>query len=285
VRRTVLFLALLTMGLACAPAGAQESCDELMRGIKLNVFDREWGQVETSAGRLLAEFPECRHRQQASYLLAQALDRGGQPERALVAYAGFLEDYCRGETEAIDCGLAQVALYDLAGRQYERTGGKDYLEVLTDGLNRSGDAGIFAALRLSDMKDHGLRARALPRLLKAYDTDIDPDVRNRVYLAILKIDPKRAPSEKTDGSDGADDGPSLISVEVFSKEANRVEVRVNMPVILADALVKALPDAVRQEMAKDGIDIEMIYKAIREQNHGTIFEAETPEITIRIWLQ
>jgi len=285
VRRPALLLALLIAGLAAAPAGAQESCDELMRGIKLNIFDREWAQVETSAGRLLAEFPDCRHRQQVSYLLAQALDRGGQEERALAAYAGFLEDYCRGDTEAIDCGLAQVALYDLAGRQYERTGEKDDLKILTDGLNRSGDAGIFAALRLSDMKDHGLRARALPRLLQAYETDIDPDVRNRVYLAILKIDPRRAPSEKMDGSDGTDDGPSLISVEVFNKEANRVEVRVNMPVILADALIKALPDMVRDEMAKDGIDIEMIYKAVRDQNRGTIFEAETPEITIRIWLQ
>jgi hypothetical protein len=276
---------LLVAGLACAPAVSQESCDELMRGIKLSVFDREWEQVETSAGQLLAEYPDCRHRQQASYLLAQALDRGGDAGRAMAAYTGFLEDYCQGETDAIDCGLAQVALYDLAGRQYERTGDRAYLEVLTDGLNRPGDAGIFAALRLSDMKDHGLRARALPRLLAAYETDIDPDVRNRVYLAILKIDPKRAPAEKGAGGDGVDDGPSLISVEVFSKENNRVEVRANMPVILADALVKALPDAVRQEMAKDGIDIEMIYKAIREQNHGTIFEAETPEITIRIWLQ
>jgi hypothetical protein len=276
---------LLIAGLVVAPAGAQESCDELMRGIKLSVFDREWGQVEASAGRLLAEFPECRHRQQASYLLAQALDRGGKAERALAAYTGFLDDYCRGDTEAIDCGLAQVALYDLAGRQYEHTGDREYLDVLTGGLDRSGDAGIFAALRLSDMKDHGLRARALPRLLQAYDSDIDPDVRNRVYLAILKIDPKRAPSERDDGGDGADDGPTLISVEVFSKEANRVELRVNMPVILADALVKALPETVRQEMVKDGIDIQMIYQAIREQNRGTIFEAETPEITVRMWLQ
>jgi hypothetical protein len=278
---------LLAATLAAAPAAADDSCEALMRRIKLSVFDQEWQQVQESATRLLGEFPDCRHRQQASYLLAQALDRGGQPERALAAYSGFLEDFCGPGSEAIDCGLARVALYDLAARQYERTSQRDYLSILTDGLKRPGDAGVFAALTLADMRDTSLRSRALPRLKEAYASDADPDVRNRICLAILKIDPSQTLCGKAGGTDARarDDGPSLISVEVYNKANARVELRVNMPVILAESVIKALPNEIRQQMADEGINIEQIYQAVREQAMGTIFEAETPEMKIRIWLQ
>jgi hypothetical protein len=64
-----------------------------------------------------------------------------------------------------------------------------------------------------------------------------------------------------------------------------VELKVNMPVALADAVIKALPAEVHLEMTKNGIDIQAIYQAVRDQARGTLFQAETEEMTIRIWLQ
>ncbi len=276
--------------LACAlplAAGAApaQSCEELMREIKLAVFDEKWPQVQADTGRLLAEHPQCRHRQQATYVRAQALDRQGKGAEALAAYQGFLDGYCQGGSPALDCGLARSSLYDLAGREYARQKRPEMLLLLLDGLADPGDSGILAALTLADLPDATARARALPRLLSAYTSDVDPDVRNRICLAVLKIDPDRSPCSS--GREARDEGgaPSLISVELFNKEENRVELRVNMPVALADAVIKALPPQVHQEMAKEGIDIQAIYQAIREHSRGTLFSAETDDMTIRIWLQ
>jgi hypothetical protein len=277
---------LIASVLAAPPAAAAAlSCEALMREIKLGVFDEKWEQVQTATGQILGDHPDCRHRQQAAYLRAQALDRLGRSDAALAAYRGFLADYCAAGASGIDCSQGRVSLYNLAGRLYTARKRPEHLQVLLDGLQQPGDAGTFAALTLADVPDAGLRAKALPRLLAAYKQDVDADVGNRICLAILKIDPARSPCSQGRSGSGQAGPPTLISVEMFNKQEQRVELKVNMPVALADAVIKALPAEVHLEMTKNGIDIQAIYQAVRDQARGTLFQAETDEMTIRIWLQ
>jgi hypothetical protein len=285
VRSGILRLALLTLALAAAAAGpsqAQDDCSGLMRAIKLDLFDQDWTAVETGATRLLAEFPDCPHRQQAAYVRAQALDRSGQGGRALAAYQGFLDDYCAGEG-GVDCGLARVALYDVAGRLVREEGSREALGLLLEGLEDPGDAGIFAALTLADQENPDMRREALPRLKRALEGDLDQDVRNRVCLAVLRLEP--GPSPCAGPAAVAGGPPTLISVEVFDKRSDRVELKINMPASLADAVMRALPEEIQGEMAAEGVDVKSIFQAIRQNARGTIFEADTPDMRIRIWLQ
>jgi len=274
---------LLLPGLAALAQDAAD-CDALMREIKLDVFDQEWEAVQTGAGKLLSRYPDCSHRQQAAYLRAQALDRSGLEDRAMAAYGGFLSDYCQDPAGDVQCELAQVARYDLAGRLVREGGRRDALNLLLDGLDQKGDAGVFAALTLADQQNKNLQLEALPYLKKALDTKLDRDIRNRVCLAVLKIEPGPSPcAESRPGK--ATGGPSLISVEVFDKTADAIQVRLNMPVSLAAALIRALPAEIRDEMNAEGVDVQSIFQAIRENATGTIFELETNEMTVRIWLQ
>jgi len=273
---------MLSVVVAAAPGAGD--CDTLMRDIKLEVFDQNWAEVQAGARKLLAEYPDCPHRQQAAYLRAQAMDRDNQKDRALAAYTGFLQDYCREPGNGMHCELAQVALYNLAGRLVREDGRRDALAILLEGLEQQGDAGVFAALTLADQRDENLKADALPHLETALGRDLDRDIRNRVCLAILKLKP--GPSPCADPRPGkATGGPTLISVEVVDKEADAIQLRLNMPVALAEAMIRALPAEIRDEMDTAGIDIQTIFQAIRNNAMGTVFELETNELAVRIWLQ
>jgi hypothetical protein len=283
-----LLLALGAIGpialLLSAPAHAEEDCATLMRAIKMQVFDQNWEKVNTEASRLLATYPDCPQRRQAAYLRAQAMDRGGESNQALAAYNDFLTDYCAAPEEVVHCELAQVALYDLAGRLVESEDHGEALAILEAGLKEPGDAGVFAALTLADQPTKKMQSDALPYLKEALAAGLDRDVRNRVCLAILKIEP--GPSPCAEPAKGLVPGaPSLISVEVFDKQAETIQLRLNMPVALADAVVRALPDDIRNEMDLEGIDIKSIFASIRSNSMGTIFELETSEMKVRIWLQ
>ncbi len=192
-RLPAFFLPLLMVSALAAAAPGADECDTLMREIKLDVFDQNWTEVQAGARKLLAEYPDCPHRLQAAYLRAQAMDRNDQTDRALAAYNGFLQDYCQEQDSGVHCELAQVALYNLAGRLVKEDGRRDALTILLEGLEQPGDAGVFAALTLSDQEDKNLKADALPYLEKALEGDLDRDIRNRVCLAILKIKPGPSP--------------------------------------------------------------------------------------------
>ncbi len=267
-----------------AAAPGEDDCNTLMREIKLDVFDQNWTEVQAGARKLLAEYPDCPHRLQAAYLRAQAMDRNDQADRALAAYSGFLQDYCQEQDSGVHCELAQVALYNLAGRLVKEDGRRDALTILLEGLDQPGDAGVYAALTLADQEDENLKADAIPFLEKALEGDLDRDIRNRVCLAILKIKPGPSPcAEARPGK--ATGGPTLISVEVVDKTAGATQLRLNMPVALAEAMIRALPTEIRNEMNTAGIDIQTIFQAIRNNAMGTVFELETNEMSVRIWLQ
>ena len=275
--------ALLAVLLAPVTAFADD-CTSVMRAIKLDVFDQKWESVETGARQLLATYPDCTHREQAAYLRAQSLDRGGHPEQALAAYSGFLSDYCGEPDATVHCSLAQVAIYDLAGRMLDGPRRRDALSILLEGLDQPGDAGVFAALTLADQSDTSMRKEALPHLKAALETDLDRDIRNRVCLAILRIEP--GPSPCAESSSGRTPGsPTLISVEVLNAVTGQPELRLNMPVALAEAVVRALPAEIRNEMSAEGVDVQSIFQAIRDNATGTIFQLETEDTKVRIWLQ
>lgn len=266
------------------PAAGAGSCDSLMRDLKLLIFDHEWGQVEATARRLLALGPDCEHQAQATRVLAQALDRQGRAEEAFTTYSTFLDIWCDG-ADSLTCGRARTDTYRLATTLYGWDPRQKYLDLLLDGMERPGDSGLVAALHVADLPDARLRFLAMPRLESAYASDLDPDIVTRVCLAMMKIDPESAPCAQ-----GRENGPKnsraeLISVEVYDKVAGKPQLRLNMPVALAEAVIRALPEAVRTEMAREGVDIRQIFQAIREQASGTLFEAETEEIKVRIWLR
>ncbi|MFQ5720309.1 MAG: hypothetical protein ACE5IK_12240 [Acidobacteriota bacterium] len=288
-RRPGPWSALVVSIMALAPgahllAAPADSCRDLMRELKLVTFDGDWVQVEHLARRLIDLGPDCEHREPASRLLAQALDRQGRDTEAFVAYDRFLASFC-SDTTRLTCSRARTDLYRLATSLYSSEHRQKYLDVLLDGMEQDGDTGLVAALDVAALPAPRLRALALPRLKSAYAGDLDSDIRDRVCLAMMKIDPRSAPCAS--GPSGGDDGSlaELISVEVFDKTTGKPQLRVNMPVALAEAVIRALPDSVHEEMAKEGVDIREIFQAIREQHSGTLFEAETEEMKVRIWLQ
>ncbi|MFQ5768571.1 MAG: hypothetical protein ACE5ID_11400 [Acidobacteriota bacterium] len=267
-----------------ASAKTADDCNKLMRRLKLDVFDEKWEQVRIKAVALLNSSSSCPHKAQVAYLKAQALARLGREQEALEGYGDFLEDYCATPGGPVNCDLARSARYELAARLYRKDGRRKHLDLLLDSLDLPGDAGIMAALTLADIDDPAIRKRALPYLLKAFKMDLDDDVASRICLAVLKIDPAKTPCGQAPQAGGSSAGPTLISVEIFDFDENKVQLRINMPVALAEVVIRSLPPEILEEMSKEGIDIQSIFQTIREQTDGPLFEMTTQDQRIRIWL-
>ena len=273
---------------AAADTASPASCDQMFRQIKLDSFDEKWADVLRDCDRLLARQPACPQASQAAFFRARALDRSGRAEEALTAYSTFLETHCAAGS--LNCDAARIERFTLAGRLWQAHARRPHLDLLLEGARDPGSSGTYAALTLAGLDNAEGRTVALPRLLRAYGAETDADIRNRICLAVLRIDPDKVPcgrEPKPPAADqaAADDGPQLISIEIYDKDEGRVELRMNMPVALADAFLRAMPEEARSHMDQSGFDVQRLFQQIRSQHKGQIFFAETEDTRIRVWLQ
>ena len=179
-----------------------------------------------------------------------------------------------------------------------RVKGSACSDTLDEGLsNPSVYVSTLAAIRASDTKDEALRGRALLVLKKALSTQSDPDIRNEILIAILKIDPKQVPSpapratEGTGGNAGTAAGhpPAFIKMTIFNKEAGRYDLKINLPVAFAQMLLNSLGEETRAEMRREagrrGINLDDVFTAIQKAGPGRFLELDTEESRIEVWIE
>jgi hypothetical protein len=274
--------------LAAAPADE----DELFRQMKVDVFDGNWSAVLRTAEEILAGFPDGTAATQAAYQRARALSHlPGREADATAAYRDFI---ARHPDEGLLVEQAWTGIFSLAcdGRRQASAG---CVAALSEGLSRPLPyVSTLAAIRASDTNDPPLRRRALAALKGTLRTQDDPDIRNEILIAILKIDPREVPqptpppgAPPAPRAPGAP--PTLIRLSVFNKATQRYEVRINVPVAFAQMLVDALGDDEKQELRDEakrrGIDLDDIFAAIRKSGSGRFLDVDTEDSRIEVWIE
>ena len=132
------------------------------------------------------------------------------------------------------------------------------------------------------------KKRALPVLVEAYKLEDDADFRNEICLAIIKIDPSEC------GGGSGRTGPELpeaqwIKVRIWDCNANKEQVKVNMPLSFAQAVLESLGEPVMEEFRARGFDLENLWESLRRMNYRdkisiSIDEGEECQ-EIEIWFE
>ncbi len=277
-------------------AGATRSEDGLLRQVKVDVFDQKWTEVLRGCEELQERNPSGPAAAQVGFYRARALSRiPGREAEGLQAFRQFVERF-PGERVLIE--EAWTSIFALACDP-ARTARSDCAATLARGLTaRSTYVSTLAAIRSSDVEDETLRREAMVRLKAAYAEQTDPDIRNQVLLAILKIDPRQVPGTESpkpgsrkpaEAGRGAGQEPTLIRMTVFDKKENRFHVKVNLPVGFARALLDALGEEQKQELRrearKEGVDLDDIFEAIRKSGAGKLLEVDDEDSHVEIWIE
>jgi hypothetical protein len=295
VRDVVVLGVLLLAATAATAAGAARPAEPaLLRQIKVEAFDGHWPEVLALADNYLARFPDAGSVPQVEFTRARALAR--LPGRAADSTAAFREFAARHPEETLLVEQSWSGIFSLAcdaGRQ-ESAG---CAATLSEGLlSPLAYVSTLAAIRASDTRQEPLRRRALARLKDTLRTQSDPDIRNEILIAILKIDPREVPPPparpriaQAPPVVAAGANPTLIRMSIYDKAADKYTLRINLPVAFAQMLVDALGEADKVELKesakKQGIDLDDIFDAIQKSGTGRFLDVDTPENRIEVWIE
>lgn len=293
-RRRGFLSAGLGLVLTAALLGAAPSEETLFRQVKVDVFDRDWQAVLRGCEEILVKFPGGPAATHAAFYRATALSRipGREPEAAQ-AFRRFLEAY-PGEKVLVDEAWASLIAISCAPRGQSTAA---CAALLREGLaGPSRYVSTLAAIRASEVRDDELRRLALAALKRSYADQTDPEIRDEILIAILKIDPKQVPQPGPAGpapprppSAGKKRPPSLIRMTVFNKAERRYELKFNLPLAFARMLLEAIDETHRQELRKEarskGFDLDEIFAEIEKQGAGKLFELDDETSRIEIWIE
>lgn len=283
--------------LAFAPLGGAATEEDLFRQVKVDVFDQDWPAVLRGCDQILKQRPSGPAAARASFYRARALSRiPGREAEGLEAFRRFVAGFPQ---EKVMVEEAWGAIFSAACNP--RSGnGAACSAALREGLaDPSPYVSTLAAIRAADTGDQALRPRALAGLKKAYATQTEPEIKNEILIAILKIDPSQVPQAAAPSppprpgsaqhKSTAAKEPTLIRMTVYNKIEKRYELKVNLPVAFARMLVDALDDSdledISREARKKGIDLDDIFQAIDKAGAGKLLEVDSEESHIEIWVE
>jgi hypothetical protein len=279
------------LSVQAAPAASDEA---LLKVMKVAQYDGDWPAVLRGSESLLRKYPSSPWAPQAEFQRARALARlPGRESEANAAYRKFIH----GHPSDRDRLLVEQAWSELFSLSCEgkRRASSGCSATLQEGIaDPSLYVSMLAAMRAADAGDPAVRRRAVPILKRAYDMENDTEIHNEILIALLKIDPRQVPPPPPPPRAQAAPPavpplPSLIKMTIFNKTSRRYDLQINLPVAFAQILVDALGEdersALKEGAAKQGVDLDDIFQAIRKNGQGRLVDLDAPDTRIEVWIE
>lgn len=273
------------------PVDAAGSPEEL-RTAKALFFDRKYTEARRAWRQIMAS-PDLDDADAAAYWVARCSEKLGEHARALREYGEYLE---RGPTDSTLAEEARTSRVGLATRLY-KAGEKQRLPILHEGLRDPSTAvRYFAALQLSSLGP-GVGDPAIAVLKRILKRESDPDLLDRARLGLLRLDPgalaDTGRGRADTGSLRAEERPpaparqaSWIELRIFDAAKDEPTVSVSLPVALAELVFRALPDSAREDLRREGYDVDNFWRKLRALGPTEILRIEGEEGgSIQIWLE
>jgi hypothetical protein len=277
------------LALLASTAVAAEDCEAIARRMSVAALDQMWGGVLEDASSYLESCAGGPQAEKAAFYKARALDRLRRFDLAFPAYRSFMDRFCPRGGESFLCEDATVSLYTLAADRVAK-GEADKLQILLDGL-RSGDfySKVFAGVQISKLPSHpDAKAKALPVLVEAHRLEDDPDFRNEICLAILRIDPSQCGGGPGRPGAGLPE-PQMIRVRVWDCNAQKEKVSVNLPFSFARAAIESLGPEILNEVEAQGFDLENAWETLKKLKPNERFQLSIHEedecLEVEIWFE
>lgn len=254
---------------------------ERIRNAKALFFDRkyaearqEWQAIGAAAGAGDADA--------AWYWVARCSESLKDYERALKEYGEFL---ARKPGDAALAEEARTSRVGIATRLY-KAGQTQVLPVVKEGLSdRSRTVQYYTALQLGSL-GAPVGLPAVPILKKVVAEEKDEDLVERAKLILLKLDPKALSPASAPPASGAAKAATWIRIRIYKQGQERPEVSVNLPIALADMVLKSLPDDARRELKLKGYEPENFWERLKKLGPSEILSIQGDDgERVQIWLE
>jgi len=279
MKKSVSYIGVLILAIFVLHIFAHAQPDEkLFMEAKILIFDKEWKKAQEKLEQIIEEYPDSPWFSQAVFYRAKCLkEQKGKERDALKAYQDYLERKDRNKSLAED---AETDIIELAYKLYQR-GRRSYLSEIEKRLSSPNRVvRYFAAIKLSQVKDKRISAKAVPVLKEIIQKERDDELRDRAKIALLRIDPDTL-------KDLEDEMPErralLLKIRVWKH--GKLTLKINIPWALADLALGSMSEEERAELREEGYDLDTITKTLIEE--GEIIHIENPEegTVIKIWIE
>jgi len=266
------------IGLVCLQARAQAPADEkLFQDAKILLFDEKWEEAQQRLEDLLADYPESPLVPQAVFYRAKCLAKEkGKQREALRAYEDYLRlpDKNRSFMEESETSIIDLS-FDLAAK-----GGKSYLSEIEERLGSPNRVvRYYAAFKLSQVGDKSMAATAIPALKQIIEEEKDSDLRDRARIALMRL----SPSSLKDVEDREGGGEArILKIRVMVEGQEEPAFSINIPWVLADLALQAIPEEDRASLRQAGYDLDRIIDQLTRLKAK--IEIANQERVIKIWI-
>jgi tetratricopeptide (TPR) repeat protein len=280
VRRLALAVALL----ASAATALAQAEGEKVRAAKALFFDRKYAEARAAWQEVLASAKGA-DADAAAYWVARASEQLGDRARAFKEYEAFL---ARPPADKALAEEARTNRVGLAARLF-RDGGRQYLPVLHQALaDPSKTVRYYAALQSCGLGAEAGRP-ALPVLKAMVRSEADEDLVQRAKLCLLRLDPAALADVRpsAEPAPGAAAGRRRL-LKVRISEHGRRKVSVDVPLALAEIVLKSLPEEARRELRKKGYgEPEQFWEQLTKLGPTQIIDIVGDEDgeRIQIWIE
>jgi hypothetical protein len=273
--------AVVCLVLSALAAHAVADDGERVRNAKALFFDRkyaearqEWQAVGAAGGAGDADT--------AWYWVARCSESLKEYERALKEYGEYL---ARKPGDAALAEEARTSRVGIATRLY-KAGQTQYLPVLKEGMaDRSRTVQYYTALQLGSL-GAPVGLPAVPVLKKIIAEEKDEDLVERAKLILLKLDPKALSPAAAPPASGTAKAATWIRIRIYKQGQERPEVSVNLPIALADLVIKSLPEDARRELKLKGYEPENFWERLKKLGPSEILSIQGDDgERVQIWLE
>jgi hypothetical protein len=273
--------AVLCLALSTVAGHVVADDGERIRDAKALFFDRkyaearqEWQAIGTAAGAGDADA--------AWYWVARCSESLKEYERALKEYGEFL---ARRPGDAALAEEARTSRVGIATRLY-KGGQAQYLPVLKEGMaDKSRTVQYYAALQLGSL-GAPVGLPAVPVLKRILAEEKDEDLAERAKLVLMRLDPKALSPASAPPPRGAAKAATWIRIRIYKQGQVRPEVSVNLPIALADMVLKSLPEDARRELKLKGYEPENFWERLKKLGPAEILSIQGDDgERVQIWLE
>ncbi len=278
MKKNALFLGIIIIGFICLQARAQAPPDEkLFQDAKILLFDEKWEEAQHRLEDLLADYPKSPLVPQAVFYRAKCLAKQkGKNREALRAYEDYLElpDKNRSFMEESETSVIDLS-FDLAAK-----GERSYLGEIEERLESPNRVvSYYAAFKLSQVRDKSMAARAIPVLKQIIEEEKDSDLRDRARIALMRI----SPSSLKDVEDREGGGETrVLKIRVMVEGQKEPAFSINIPWVLADLALQAIPEEDRASLRRAGYDLDKIIDQLTRLKAR--IEIANKKRVIKIWI-
>lgn len=254
-----------------------ESDKVLFQEAKILIFDKEWEKAQDKLEELLEDYPDSAWYSQALFYLGRTLEEQKGKERD--ALDTFKKYVMRRDVSEILIQEAETSIINLSMSLYEK-GKKSYLKEVKIRLYRPHDEiRYYAAYKLSFLKDKNEAKDAIPVLKEILKEEKDQELRDKAKIALLRIDPG---AFKDYEEESRERRGRMLKFRVINKRTKDDLFKFNVPWALADLALANIPEEAKNDLRKEGYNLDRIHKELIER--GEIIEIETKDVIIRIWI-